>query len=292
MFLLVFLFFNIFKYGAHIIIYKDMKIHNLTKKPAPDHFESPPQLYIIFKKIVESTDPAVYHPLDIALLNLCKLHCNIENGVDTGNYYKNKFNEHYEIWQNSGDWQNMCICSIYAYLYYKYCRDNDLINRISKSIKDSHILEAMINLGRYPRLVGFSLGLISNAFSDYDLQKLLSPNANTEKKVFVLYYYFGKKISNADMQINKEIQELAENVIIENTLDFNIRMPALVFYRNPNKYFDKVVSEFVSPVFYELAFGTANYTGDKFNFISDLYVENIVKYLLISKILGWDIIYK
>ncbi|MGC8981941.1 MAG: hypothetical protein ACP5JU_03270 [Minisyncoccia bacterium] len=183
----------------------------------------------------------------------------------------------------------MCTCSIYAYLYYKNTQEGKLIDKISETIEENRILDTMIEVGKYPRLVGFSLGLISKGFSKEYLNKVLfNENSDTEKKVFILYYYFGRKISDDNMQVDEKIRELAENIITENSLDFNIRLPALIFCNDPNKYFDKMVSEFVNPKFYELAFGIIAYSEDNFNIISDLYVENVVKYLLISKILRWN----
>ncbi|MGC8981940.1 MAG: hypothetical protein ACP5JU_03265 [Minisyncoccia bacterium] len=62
-----------------------MKSEVLTKKTSLDHFKGPPQLYTIFKKIVEESNFAIYHPLDNALLDLCKLNCNLKNRGDLKN---------------------------------------------------------------------------------------------------------------------------------------------------------------------------------------------------------------
>jgi hypothetical protein len=267
-----------------------MELHLLKRNQRINHFKSSPLPYIIFQKIVEDSYNETYRPLDAALLDLCKLHCDPKKTGNLADYYKKKFEEFYVIWINTTDWQNMSTCSIYAYLYYRYSQSEELINKISQSIEQSGILDNMVNLGKYPRMVGFSLGLILNGPPEEILSKLYIDyqNLNYEKKVFILYYFFGRKLSGKNIQMNYNIKEFANNMISDQSLDFKIRMPALLFIDNSEVYFNQAISSFVNDKFYELAFGAVGYSIEDFDYIADLSIENIVKFLIISKSLGWD----
>lgn len=247
-------------------------------------------VHAILDQIIVNSSNSAFIPLDRAFFDYY-LHKTGRLHNKDYNELRKKLVELERVSEETLSIDMVLATTIYAVIICEYDRDTtqakEAIGMIEASnfFLEIHSKSGPVNI---PSL-GFVLGLIASVHEKY--RKELPNKCSSEMELMETNYYLALQIENKKLglQNGEEIKakKVANFIVNQGNLNPILKIPSLAFCTAPEEHFEQVVGSLLKPDAYVFLFGY-NTEETRNGYYLGIEPQNIVKFLFVSNILGWQ----